>query len=511
MRRVMCLLLTLIMSVSLAVPFTTGAADVREEFIRTDKSTYEVGEMVEIQYEFDGSDTTRWICFYKESVSVGNMVYAMTAGALRASNTFAPITTLGMNGTDTSALTQSGTYIMKVMYIEGETTDVAAADFKSGDKSTMTYTFSIQGGEASVPSIAVTDTEIGKGGVLNVQFAGIVNTLYNRTLTVELRDGNDEVVKSRVLWNSIYYAGKSGELAISLSDVEPGAYTVHLVCSDPEYALGTNEVSVTVTEEVADTLASIFPDNLFSSAEICSQYFANADNPGNTYELIDGEYVMHVPLHPGNDYMYTWDAIPYSKFTVTFEFLLHIVDGSQYSDEMDFLFGLPAAGIPFHQATLAHQAGSFELRHYKHTGATFENYDLDTMFIDIYEDETWFEFTAEITPEDVSIYINGEWWATLEDTAGCIGENGYIGLRGGSTGGWEIKNLKVEPGTLEEQASGNVIPETPTKAPATATPDVEDEIVPENEDGNSLWLVVAVTVVVLAGGLAAFVILKKKK
>ncbi len=529
MKRCFCIVLALIMSMSLMASYTIGAADVREEFIRTDKSTYEVGEMFEIQFEFDGTDSTRWICFYKGTVTAANMVYAVKSNPLRASNVFAPVVATGVNGIDADALTQPGTYTMKVMYLAEGGDGTVAADFSEGAKSALTHTFSIQAGGSTVPSIAVADREIGKGGSLNVQFEGVVNTLNDHSLNVELWDSKGNVIKSRQLWNGIYYAGKSGEVSISLADVEPGEYTVRLVCSNSEYVLGTDAVDIIVTQESESTSNEIFPDNLFSSADVCEKYFANADNPGNTYEFVDGEYVMHVPLHPGNDYMYSWESIPYSKFTVTFEFLLHIVPGSQYSDEMDFLFGMPAAGIPFHQVTLAHHAGTFELRHYKHTGATFEHYEFDNMFIDIYEEEQWFEFTAEITPDEVSIYLNGDWCATLEDTANCIDAYGHIGLRGGSTGGWKVKNLKVAPGTLSEQESGDVTDETPTTTPtgdSTETPPVaqtqtpapqstsEIESTPKaNNNGGSawIWIVICITVVVLGGGIVAFVFLRKKK
>lgn len=542
MRRTVCILLAIVLSLTLVTPFSVGAADVREEFIRTGKSTYQEGEFIEIEYEFDAADPNRWICIYKGSVSAGNMVYAMTATALRGSNVFIPPAAVGMNGTNPSALTQPGSYVMKVMYtdVAADLADTGTTDsFAEGAKSTMTNTFTVQAGGSKVPSIAVADKEIGKGGTLNVQFDGVVNTLGNNSLYVEVQDANGKTVKSRVLWNGIYYAGKSGEVSISLTDLAPGSYTARLVCTDSEFVLGTDSVAITVTQEpAADVSDEIFPDNLFSSAEICGKYFANSDNPGNTYDVVDGEYVMHVPLHPGNDFMYTWESIPYSKFTVTFEFLLHIVPGSQYSDEMDFLFGMPAAGLPFHQVTLGHHAGSFNLLHYKHTGATFENYEFDTTFIDIYEEETWFEFTAEITPEEVSVYLNGEWYATLEDTANCIGEYGHIGLRGGSTGGWKVKNLKVAPGTLEEQASGNVSPEKPTQTPEETptevpeetpsaddgavgpTPGTDSEPVTEptpvndaNDGGSSswIWIVIVIAVVAIGGGIGIFVFVKKKK
>lgn len=528
MKRYLCVVLALIMSISLMTPFTIGAADVRDEFIRTDKSTYEVGEFIEVQYEFDGIDPTRWICFYKGSVSAGNMVYAMTAGALRASNAFAPIVTVGMNGTDAKSLTQPGTYIMKAMYVgEGDDYNVVS-NFVEGDKSGMTYTFSVQAGGSTVPSIQVAETEVEKGSTLKVQFEGVVNTLQHDSLRVELQDGQGVAVKSRVLWNGLYYAGKSGELVIPLVNVQPGEYTVQLICSNAEYVLGNDAVKITVTgQSDAGKWDAIFPEDLFRRPEICEQYFANADKPGNKYEVIDGEYVMHVPLHPGNDYMYTWDPIPYSKFTVSFDFLLHIVPDSQYSDEMDFLFGMPSAGLPFHQATLDHKAGSLYLLHYKHTGTMFTPYEFDTMFIDVYEKEVWMEFTAEITPDEVSIYINGEWWATFEDTADCIGTNGYIGLRGGSTGGWEVKNLKVTPGTLEEQASGNVSIETPTREPSETPSDIEDDSTPEadptsystsdveeyNTEENSswIWLLIVIVVVVACAGFGVFMFLRKKK
>lgn len=525
MKRIISLMLAMVFCVALFLPsFASGTE--REEFIKLDKSTYLSGEYMEILYEFQEGDLTRWICFYKGSQQASNMVLAMTATARIASNMFVPNVAVGMNGRNRFTPLEPGSYLMKIMYLPEGGDHTVAANFTEGEKSNLTYSFTVTANSVTTPTLSIADREIGKNGNLVVSFAGIVHTLEDRTLDVEIRDADGKVVKTRQLWNGLYYAGVSGETTISLNGLVPGKYTVGLACSDSGFTVDTTTVEITVTEQEEGDHSSVFPEDLFKNKEICGQYFANADNPGNIYEVIDGEYVMTVPLHPGADYMYTWEPIPYETFTVTFDFLLHIEEGGKFADEMDFLFGMPKAGMPFHQVAMANAYSSFSMLHYKHTGTTFENYEYDTMFYDLYEEEMWYTISFEVTPEAVTVYMGDEELLTLEDTANCIGEYGHIGLRGGSNAGWKIKNLTVREGLYDGE-----IPPPSTAEPtveATQTPTVTQEAtqnveVPteaptekpgRTDSGSHGWivvLVIALVVAVAAGGVIGFVIYKKKK
>lgn len=522
MKRVISVFLVMIFCVALFLPSMASDTAPREEFIKLDKATYLSGEFMEIIYEFTEADPNRWICMYKNSAQASNMVLAMTATARLVSNMFMPNVAVGVNGRERTTVLEPGAYLIKVMYLPEGGDHTVAANFTEGEKSDLTYSFTVAANSVTTPTLSVADREVGKNGNLVVSFAGIVHTLEDRTLDVEIRDADDQVVKTRQLWNDLYYAGVSGEATISLNGLAPGKYTVGLACSDSEFTVDTTAVEITVTEQEEGERTSVFPEDLFKNKEICGQYFANADNPGNIYEVIDREYVMTVPLHPGADYMYTWEPIPYETFTVNFDFLLHIEEGSQYADEMDFLFGMPQAGMPFHQVTMANAGGSLSMLHYKHTGTTFESYEYDTMFYDLYEEEIWYNISFEVTPEDVTVYIGDEELLTLEDTANCIGEYGYIGLRGGSTAGWKIKNLTVWEGNIDKEIPTplTATPEpTPTPTPeATQNVEVPTEAPTEKPDrkdrGSNGWivvLVIAFVVVVAAGIVVGFVIYKKKK
>ncbi len=205
-----------------------------------------------------------------------------------------------------------------------------------------------------------------------------------------------------------------------------------------------------------------FPEDLFRNAETCGQYFVNADCQDNQYEVIDGEYVLVLPNHKALDHMYTKNPIPYNKFTVSFDFLVQVASDGEGYDEMDFLFGVAEKGYPFHQAAMAGESdGSFCFIHHRYDGK-WTRYDTDRIYYDFFSPGTWYEFAAEITPESVDIFINGEWIGALTDVMGCIEEYGRIGLRGGSAGGWKIKNLQV--------ISDEIIEETPTPSEPVPSP-----------------------------------------
>ena len=273
---------------------------------------------------------------------------------------------------------------------------------------------------------------------------------------------------------------------------------------------------------VAAASGDVFPEDLLSSAEICGQYFTHADEPGTVYEEIDGEYIMTIPQHKALNFLYTKEAIPYESFTVSFDFYLNITPDSHFH-EMDFLFGMTGGAKPFHQASIVANQESLFLKHYTYTGE-WTQYKEDEYFYNIYDTEYWQTFMAEVTPEGVTIYLNDEELGTLTDTENCTGASGYIGLRGGSAGGWKIKNLVVTEGV------GGVSDETPTEGPTmvpteepTVAPTEEPPVVPtqaptqepvSDEEAGFPWFAVGITVAVIAVvavGIILVVIKKKAK
>lgn len=268
----------------------------------------------------------------------------------------------------------------------------------------------------------------------------------------------------------------------------------------------------------------VFPQDLFSNREICGQYFTHADEPGTIYEAVNGEYIMTIPQHKALNFLYTTEAIPYASFTVSFDFYLNITSDSHFH-EMDFLFGMTGGAKPFHQASIVANQESLFLKHYTYTGEWME-YEEDRYFYDIYDTEYWQTFTAEVTPEGVTIYLNDEELGTLTDTENCTGTSGYIGLRGGSAGGWKIKNLTVTEGI------GGVSNETPTQEPTqkptqepTQEPTVEHAQTPfedvtvtptqnpqlKKENGFPWLIVGGIAVVLVVIGIVLFVVLRKRK
>ena len=295
--------------------------------------------------------------------------------------------------------------------------------------------------------------------------------------------------------------------------------------------LGTMPVSASST--------NFFPADMFSSADVCGQYFANASEAGTKYENVDGEDVMTLPFHNGFNYLYTTSPIPYDTFTVSFDFYL-IISPESHFHEMGFLFGMTGSDRPFHSATLVSEAGSLRLRHYTLNEHTWYEYTEDTVFYDVYEDECWQTFTVEVTPDDVTVYLNDELLTTLTDTEGCVGERGCIGLRAGSKGGWKIKNLKLveglstgdnpvstdaptnapsadatEPSTQEPSADATEIPTQEPTVDTTETSKPTSSVDPQssasNKDGEFPWGTVGIIVaVVLVGGAVLFVVIRKK-
>ena len=283
---------------------------------------------------------------------------------------------------------------------------------------------------------------------------------------------------------------------------------------------------------VSASSTSFFPEDILSSADVCGQYFEHASETGTTYENVDGEDIMTLPFHNGFNYLYTTSPIPYDTFTVSFDFYL-IISPESHFHEMGFLFGMTGSDRPFHSATLVSESGSLRLRHYTLNEHTWYEYTEDAYFYDIYEEECWQTFTVEVTPEEVSVYLNDEFLTTLTDTDGCIGERGCIGLRAGSKGGWKIKNLKLVEGLssdteLEPTEASTVEPtadvtENPTQTPSsdateeltTVEPTVAVTEAPDstpNEDEGFPWIIVGgIAAVLVVGGIVVLVIMNKKK
>ncbi len=266
----------------------------------------------------------------------------------------------------------------------------------------------------------------------------------------------------------------------------------------------------------------LFPEDLFRNAEVCGQYFVNADCEENQYVVIDGEYVLILPNHKVLDHMYTKSPIPYSRYVVSFDFMIQVSPDGEGYDEMDFLFGVAEQGYPFHQAAMAGEGdGSFNFIHHKFDGRQWTRYDADRIFYDLFETDTWYEFAAEITPESVDIYINNEWLGSLSEVMEIADEPGRIGLRGGSAGGWKIKNMQVISDEIIEAPTPSVPAALPTET-VTANPHVsslpEHSVDPtatqEPVASNASVIVPAVIVglVLLLGvGISIVIIQKKKK
>ncbi len=276
-----------------------------------------------------------------------------------------------------------------------------------------------------------------------------------------------------------------------------------------------------VAAETPSAQQGLFPEDLFRNAEVCGQYFVNADCEENRYEVIGDEYVLILPNHKALDHMYTKNPIPYDQYTVSFDFMVQVAPDGEGYDEMDFLFGVAEQGYPFHQAAMAGETdGSFNLIHHKFDGK-WTRYDTDRVFYDLFETDTWYTFIAEITPESVDIFINNDWLGSLTDVMGCVDEYGRIGLRGGSVGGWKVKNLQVTSDEIIEVPTPSVPVASPTE---TVTPNPVISVLPErstspattqgpaasSNDSVILPIVIAGVVLLLGVGIS-IVILRKKK
>ena len=518
MKRVISLFLTVVLCVALCMPFTVSGAD---EYISSNKTTFVYGEYMELKYKFADADPTRWVCIYKGSVATANMVYTYPATVTVISGYYLPQQGVPVNGYQKNNAFEPGSYVAKVMYIPEGGNYMDANNFSTGAKSDITYSFTVTANSATTPTLSIADRSIEKNGNVTVAYSGIAYDLDSRSLDLVITNQSGKIVKKRALFNINHYEGISGETTIALTGLEPGTYKVGFECDDATYTIAQQPIEITITEQGADNADGVFPTDLFKNKDICGRYFTNADNQ---YETVNGEYVMTVPHHLGFDYMYTWEPIPYDTFTVSFDFLLHIQEDydSFIADEMDFLFGVSEDGKVHHQLTVGNTAEAMSVAHWKRDGNGMSNYADDSYFYDLYMEEAWNTIAIQITGEDATVFLNGEEIITLSDTANCTGEFGRIGLRGGSSGGWDIKNLKVYEGLYQEEeatptpeATETPVPtETPeaTETPA-ATETTEIGGQDDNKGGNNavVIIVIVVVVVVACAGIMIWIILKKKK
>lgn len=513
MKRVVSVFLVMILCMALCLPFTVSGT---EEYSKLDKSTYVYGEYMELIYKFAERDGTRWVCIYKDSVATSNMVYTYPATEPTISGYYLPQQGVPVNGYQKSNAFEPGSYIAKVMYLSGDNY-MDANNFSTGAKSDITFSFTVTANSATVPAISIADREIEKNGNLTVAYSGISYDLDSRSLDLVVTNQSGKIVKKRALFNINHYEGISGETTIALTGLEPGTYKVGFACDDATYTIAQQPIEITITDQTAGGTEGVFPEDLLKNKDICGLYFTNADN---VYETLDGEYVMTVPHHMGFDYMYTWEPIPYDTFTVSFDFLLHIAEDfdSQIADEMDFLFGVSEDGKTHHQLTVGNTSGAMSVNHWLRDGNGMSNYADDNYFYDLYEEEMWYTISVQVTKEDVTVFLEGDEILTLTDSANCTGENGRIGLRGGSQGGFKIKNLKVTEGLYTEEEATPTPAATQTPVPtqtpvATQTP-AATETTEDDKGGSSagaVIVIVAVVVVVVACAIVTLLLILKKK
>ena len=253
----------------------------------------------------------------------------------------------------------------------------------------------------------------------------------------------------------------------------------------------------------------LYPENVFSSQEICSQYFERCEQ--NIFEEIDGESVMTVAYHPGVDWMYSKTAVAYETYTVSFDFALTEDSGS----EGNLLFAMTGDGNMFHQISFVNSGNNLYLVHYAFTGDAWITYEADHMMFASYEGDSWCHMVVEFMPEEINVYVDDEYALTLSDTPDYSGDNGYIGFRCGSLNGFKLKNF-----TLTEGIAG----EEPTDAPMEITTEIPEEIPsemptveatkePANQASSGSGLVLGLSiagVLVLIGGVGIVLYMKKR-
>ena len=141
MKRIVSVLLVMVLCIALLVPYTAhGAAD---DYISSNKSTFSYGEFMEIVYKFAEPDPTRWVCVYKGSDTVSNMVFTYPATSTVISGYYMPWLGVSLNGHQVSDAFEPGNYIMKVMHIPEGGNYMDANNFSTGADSNLTYSFNV--------------------------------------------------------------------------------------------------------------------------------------------------------------------------------------------------------------------------------------------------------------------------------------------------------------------------------------------------------------------------------
>ncbi len=297
-------------------------------------------------------------------------------------------------------------------------------------------------------------------------------------------------------------------------------------------SLGMSQIAVNASE--ADAQRKLYPEDLLASEEKFGEYFSMASNC--LYETVNGEYVMTIPdgVVPASH-----SAVPYDAYTVQFDAALILyrqeTAGVNSGEEICFIFGKGSSNVPFHQVRLFNNNGLLQIMHEKNNREwIFYEEDTTLLLSEVNEQDLYFTVTIQIDETNVYVYVDGEFVVQLTDTEGCVGDNGYIGMRA-SGEGYKLKNFNVYEGLIEpedigsgnettkpsETPSGGVSSEAPTEMPTqtpeqTANPTVQPTQNSGGSGGNGgiapwIWIVVVAVAVVVVGCVIVVILTTKKK
>ncbi len=251
MKKVICVLLSVVLCVTMMLSGTVLASGAAAEYIQTDKTEYKSGEIFKVSFQFDSAENNRYICIYKDSADTyNNMKYIVSATGL-SGWAYAPAnigwTWHGGGPTIVKANLAAGTYIMKVMYLNAGAASTSAPDYVEGGKSNLTYTFTVVANDKTTPAISATDTEVEVGDTLNINYEGATSTLGTDTLKVELQNSAGTAVKIWDIWDGGgVYLGIAGTLSYDTADLEVGTYKAKLITTSTSVTMGNSEVEFNV-------------------------------------------------------------------------------------------------------------------------------------------------------------------------------------------------------------------------------------------------------------------------
>ena len=250
MKKGICVFLSVMLFVTMLLSGTVLVSAASTEYIKTDKTEYKSGEMVKISYSLDVAESGRFICVYRNGEAIyNNLMYAMSAASLSNEGTLVPSSSVvwTWHGGGPSIMTSrlsAGSYIIKVMYLTGVSTN--APDYVEGAKSSFTSTFTVVDNTGSAnPTISATKTELEYGEDLEIAFDGVTNELGENTLQIKLENSAGTVTTWNLWDGSTEYAGLNGAVSYT-DDLAAGTYTAKLVCSDGAFTLGNSEIQFTV-------------------------------------------------------------------------------------------------------------------------------------------------------------------------------------------------------------------------------------------------------------------------